>query len=88
MDSYTNFFAGQLGMPVWLFVLVTIWTLIWTLLALWKAARKKHLAWFIILGVLNTLGILEILYLYLFSNIEKPKKDKSSKKKKLLRKNN
>jgi len=86
MDSYTNLITNSLGMPIWLFTLVTIWTLVWTLLALWKAARKKHIAWFIVMGILNTLGILEILYLYLFSNIERSKKKLKIPKKKASKK--
>ncbi|NLO69914.1 MAG: hypothetical protein GX102_02970 [Porphyromonadaceae bacterium] len=31
--------------------------------ALWKAARNNHLAWFICIIVLNTAGILPIIYL-------------------------
>ena len=87
MDSYTNLITNSLGMPIWLFTLVTIWTLVWTLLALWKAARKKHIAWFIVMGILNTMGILEILYIYLFSKIKKPKKkSKTLIKKKVTKK--
>lgn len=36
-------------------------------LALWKSARKDSKIWFIVFLVVNTLGILEILYLYVFS---------------------
>jgi len=32
--------------------------------ALWHAARRSEPWWFIILLVLNTLGILELIYLY------------------------
>lgn len=40
------------------------WSTFWKGLALWKAARKKHLTWFIILLLVNTLGLLEIAYVY------------------------
>lgn len=40
-----------------------LWTLIWKGLALWKAANKKQLIWFVMLLVINTMGILEIIYL-------------------------
>jgi len=43
--------------------LVLIWTLPFKGVALWMAARRGHLAWFIIMLVLNTLAILEIIYI-------------------------
>lgn len=51
--------------------LVIAWTLPWKGVALWKAANKKDKVWFILLLVLNTLGILEILYIFVFSKIKK-----------------
>ncbi|RJQ13790.1 hypothetical protein C4553_02720 [Candidatus Parcubacteria bacterium] len=44
-----------------------IWSLVWKGLALWKAARSGSKEWFVALLVINTVGILEILYLYVFS---------------------
>jgi len=49
-----------------IFVL-SLWTIIWKGLALWKAARKGSRNWFIALLVINTLGILGILYIFFFS---------------------
>jgi hypothetical protein len=49
-------------------VLLVIWTLIWKGLALWKSARRDETVWFVVFLIVNTLGILEILYLYFFSN--------------------
>ena len=43
-----------------------IWALVWKGLALWRAARNKHKVWFIVLLIVNTLGILEILYLFIW----------------------
>ncbi len=34
---------------------------------MWKAARKDQLWWFVAFNIVNTLGILEILYIYVFS---------------------
>ena len=50
-----------------LFVLILVWSIIWKGLALWKAARAGSKPWFIVLLIVNTVGILEILYLYVFS---------------------
>ena len=51
----------------WWFVILAIWSLIWKGFALWKAARKNDKAWFIALLILNTAGLLEIFYLFVFS---------------------
>ena len=51
----------------WIFLTIAIiWSIVWKGLALWKAAREESKPWFIVLLVLNTFGILEILYLYVF----------------------
>jgi hypothetical protein len=43
---------------------VTTWSLAWKGVALWRAARAGQRGWFVALLVINTLGVLEILYLY------------------------
>ena len=50
----------------WIIVLVVLWTLPWKGLALWKAAKNSNKKWFIALFILNTLAILEILYIFVF----------------------
>jgi len=47
-------------------IIAAIWEAIWKLIALWKAARNNHLEWFIFIAVLNTLGILSIVYILLY----------------------
>ena len=47
-----------------LFILLLVWSIIWKGLALWKAARLSNKWWFLVLLVVNTLGILEIIYIY------------------------
>ncbi|MDD2443858.1 MAG: DUF5652 family protein [Desulfotomaculaceae bacterium] len=49
-----------------LFYLVITWAVIWKGIALWHAARNKQLAWYIALLIVNTVGILEIVYLIFF----------------------
>lgn len=44
--------------------LIMLWSLFWKGNALWHAARRRHLTWFILLLVVNTMGLLEIAYLY------------------------
>jgi hypothetical protein len=47
--------------------LLTLWSIAWKGWALWIAARKGSKPWFVALLVVNTLGILEILYIFVFS---------------------
>jgi hypothetical protein len=35
--------------------------------ALWRAGRNAHLAWYICIFIFNTLGILPIIYIFAFS---------------------
>jgi len=51
----------------WVIYLVIAWTLPWKGVALWKAAKNTHKWWFVALLVLNTLAILPILYIFIFS---------------------
>ena len=48
-------------------VVSAIWTVPWKGIALWKAARNGHNRWFVALLILNTLAILEIVYIFIFS---------------------
>ena len=59
-------FALTPGMKLILAVLI-IWSLIWKGVALWKAARNSHTAWYVIMLIVNTVGILEIIYIFGFS---------------------
>ena len=52
--------------PSWLIILIVVWTIPWKGIALWKSARNRQKIWFAILLIVNTLGILEILYLTLW----------------------
>lgn len=50
------------------FSVLIVWTLIWKGIALWKAAKNSQNTWFIVLLLVNTVGILEIIYIFFFSN--------------------
>lgn len=67
-------------------LVISIWTLIWKGLALWKSARKSHKIWFIAILIINTVGILEILYIYVFSKINWNKKPITKQKSNMLSK--
>ena len=49
-----------------LILLVALWTVIIKGFALWHAARNNQKEWFVALLVINTIGILEVVYLVWF----------------------
>lgn len=50
------------GLPGIIIPLV-IWSVVWTGLAIWYAARRKEKGWFIFFLLVHTAGIIELLYL-------------------------
>jgi hypothetical protein len=44
--------------------LALAWSLFWKGLALWRAAKRGDMWWFIAFLVVHTLGILEIIYIF------------------------
>jgi hypothetical protein len=58
-----------LGLDPKLLFLIVAWSTVWKGLALWKAARKNHTIWFVILLIVNLFGALEILYIFVFSKM-------------------
>jgi hypothetical protein len=55
----------------WILIIVLVWSLIWKGIALWQAARRGQKIWYVVLLICNTLGILEILYIYVFGKMQK-----------------
>jgi len=55
----------------YLLIAIALWSIPWKGFALWKSARRGESIWFIALLLINTVGILEILYLFVFSNKRK-----------------
>jgi len=53
-------------------VILVVWTLVWKGIALWRAARNSSPVWFVVLLIVNTLGILEIIYILAFSKQNPP----------------
>lgn len=58
---------GISGAFLWILVaLIILWTLTLKGFALWHAARNHQRAWFVALLVINTFGVLELIYLVWF----------------------
>lgn len=53
--------------------LVVAWEIAWRGLGLWKSAQRAEKYWFIAILIVNSFGILPILYLFVFSNEKKMK---------------
>ena len=54
--------VGWLSMPV--FSILLAWCLLWKAIALWKAARRRQRVWYVVLLIINTVGILPIIYIF------------------------
>lgn len=72
---YRGFDPGKFSLFPFL-VPAVLWSLFWKGMALYRAARNEQKGWFIALLVINTAGILEIVYLLFFS---KPAASKTKK---------
>ncbi|MDO8424493.1 MAG: DUF5652 family protein [bacterium] len=51
----------------WAVILLVVWVLPWKGVALWRAARNSQKRWFVALLAVNTMAILEIIYIFFFS---------------------
>lgn len=73
MHYYREFNPGNFSLFPFL-VPVVVWSLFWKGMALYRAARNSQKGWFVALLIINTAGILEIVYILFFSNPPKKKK--------------
>ncbi len=73
-EDLSNFFLSN----AWLLALIVLWTIPWKGVALWKAARNSDKIWFIALFLLNTLAILEIIYIFFAGKNKENKENKKS----------
>ncbi|HLC87544.1 MAG TPA: DUF5652 family protein [Patescibacteria group bacterium] len=48
---------------LWIFALLAVWEIVWKGMALWRAAKLNQKYWFIALILINTVGVLPIIYL-------------------------
>ncbi len=62
------------GSFIIIILILGIWSMIWKGIGMWYAARDSKKTWFIFLLVLNTAGILPIIYIYLIRKRKKKKR--------------
>lgn len=63
-------FEALMNVSVFTAILVltlAIWTIVWKGFALWIASQEKNKPWFIAFLVINTAGVVEIIYIFFFS---------------------
>jgi len=51
-------------------ILLVLWSMFWKGLALWHSARRSQSWWFVVIVVVNTVGILEIIYLFAVARLK------------------
>lgn len=49
-------------------IVLALWDIVWKGFALWKAARNNQFRWFVALLIINSIGILPIVYIKFFQN--------------------
>lgn len=71
-------YPATIGYSLLFLIPLIIWSMVWKGIGLWKAGRNNQLAWFIVMFIINTAGILPIIYLVFFQR--KPKEESRKKK--------
>ncbi|MDD5318302.1 MAG: DUF5652 family protein [Candidatus Pacebacteria bacterium] len=76
MNNFNTNYAIGVGAPTWLHVfgpglaILLLWSIFWKGLALWHSGRRGQSIWFILLLIINTAGILEIIYLFFVAKLK------------------
>lgn len=60
--------TGNENLDLILITVITVWSTLLKGVALWRAANLKQRNWFIVMLVVNTIGILELVYLFRFAS--------------------
>ena len=58
---------GPTPTTITLIIIAAVWSSVWKAFALYRAGKVADPVWFVVLFLVNTLGILEIFYLFVFS---------------------
>jgi hypothetical protein len=51
-------------------VFLMIWSMFWKGLALWHSSQRRQPWWFVILLIVNTAGLLEIIYIFAVAKVK------------------
>jgi len=55
----------------WVMIPLLVWEVVWKGIALWKSSRNAQKGWFVALLIVNSMGILPIIYLAFFQKRKK-----------------
>lgn len=55
----------QLAVAWAIVVAVVAWSYLWKCLALWKAARRDQIGWYVVIALAPPFGLVEMLYVFL-----------------------
>jgi hypothetical protein len=64
MDMNILEFTNMGTLELIFIIIFTIWTILWKVYSVWTAAKNGHKRWFIALLLLNTIGILDMIYIF------------------------
>jgi len=71
-EQYSASLATNLGIELTTLILVIlIWDLTWRCVGVWKSSRNNQPIWSIAFVLFQTIGILPILYIFVFSKMNK-----------------
>jgi hypothetical protein len=70
MSQMMGGYAPGFGFDGTFFLLIVAWSLFWKALALWHSARRGQPYWFAAMLLINTAGILEIVYLFAVAKVK------------------
>jgi hypothetical protein len=71
--GYEGMYGSILGFTVIPAVIsfFILWEAVWKAIGLWRSGRNNHIWWFVAIFLFNTLGILPIIYLFVFQKRNK-----------------
>jgi hypothetical protein len=57
--------AGERLIVAWaILLLAVVWSYLWKTIAFWKAARRDHLGWYLLIALGPPFGLLEMIYVF------------------------
>jgi len=57
--------AQQLALAWAIVGAVLVWSYLWKCIALWKAARRDQVGWYVLIALAPPFGLLEMIYVFL-----------------------
>jgi len=73
-------YSTSLGISLPILIVILIWDLTWRCFGVWKSTKNNQPIWSIVFVLFQTIGILPILYIFVFSKMNKKTLAKTSKK--------